>query len=133
MDKVRIKNEYNQIGIVYNPFFRENLAFDFDSLNHIFSSKGKPRPIVDVVERVDLIKVGVKLLETQFPPTEYSRREYPSDDWVQVYSFIYAYIDLEGRDYKLKMVIREKADKSKHFYSVFKLPHQRHKKIPITG
>lgn len=133
MLKSIIEEEYKKIVSVFNIFFDEKIKFDNYGLNHLFKSRGISRPVQDVRERSDLIKLIIPLLQNKFPPTEFARRDYKDKYWVDFYTFIYAYTEFGGDDYKIKVVIREKTDKSKHFYSIFKIPHVRHKKLPITG
>lgn len=54
---------------------------------------------------------------------EYSYREYGTNYCVEFYSFIYAYQNQKGEEFRLKVVIRQKTDKAKHFYSLIKTKH----------
>lgn len=133
MDKNQIKTEYNKIKLIFNPFFNEDIRFEYDGLNHLFKTRGITRSFQEVLERSNLIIFATVLLQNKFPPTEFARREYKDGYGVDFYTFVYAFTEINGSDYKIKVVIREKTDKSKHFYSIFKIPHIRHKKLPITG
>jgi hypothetical protein len=131
MHKLQITREYNSIKSVYNPYFNCEVIFGSSGLNHIFKSKGKDREIVDITERAQLISQGVSFLATKFPPTEFARRDYTKSNLrVEFYSFIYAFTNDLGEDYRLKIVVRSKSKDWFEFYSIFKIPHFRHKKIP---
>jgi hypothetical protein len=78
----------------------------------------------EFLARFELLEVGCKLLGKNFPPTEYNCRDYGNNYLVEFYSFVYAYQTQMGEEFRLKMVIRQKPNKSKHFYSLIKAKHK---------
>jgi hypothetical protein len=122
--KPRFKSQYDKIQKVYNPFFDEQILFGTDGWNHLLKSRGIPRIEEEFLARFQLLEIGCDLLNRKFPPTEYSCRDYGNNYLVEFYSFIYAYQDQNSEEFRLKMVIRQKSDKPKHFYSLIKAKHK---------
>jgi len=116
--------KYIKIQNVYSPFFDENVLFGADGWNHLLKSRGVPRIQEEFLSRFQLLHIGCKLLAKNFPPTEYSCRDYGNNYLVEFYSFIYAYQTQIGEEFRLKMVIRQKPNQPKHFYSLIKMQHK---------
>jgi hypothetical protein len=123
------KKQYDKIQKVFNPFFGEDILFDYSGWNHLLKDgKGNPRAYYESVERFKLLELGCKFLSKNFPPVEYSCREFKNSYLVEYYSFIYAYqYKKEEKEFRLKMVIHEKSNQPKHFYSLIKMEHKRFK------
>jgi hypothetical protein len=132
--KKDFKKQYDQIQKAYSLFFEEDILFDSSGWNHLVKDgNGKPRVYHEFEERFKLLKLGCRFLSKNFPPTEYICKEYKNNYLVEYYSFIYAYRCVEEKkEFRLKMVIRQKSNKSKYFYSLIKMEHKRfkHKEIP---
>lgn len=116
--------QYSKIQKVYSPFFDEEILFGPDGWSHLLKSRGVPRAEDEFLARYELLEIGCKLLNKNFPPTEYTCRDYGKNYLVEFYSFIYAYQKENGERFRLKMVIRQKSDKPKHFYSIIKMKHK---------
>jgi|688.fasta_scaffold882343_1 hypothetical protein len=123
--KQEFEKQYNEIKSIYSPFFDENILFGLDGWSHLLKSKGVPRAEEEFLARFKLLDIGCELLKKNFPPTEYSRRDYDNNYSVEFYSFIYAYQHQNGEEFRIKMVIREKPNKPKHFFSLIKMKHNR--------
>jgi hypothetical protein len=127
------KQECLSIGSVFSPFFGEEIIFDINGWNHLINDgTGKRRSNQEIQSREVLIHKAIELLSKNFPPQEFQQREYTKVD-VDYYSFIYATIDLESNEKRIKVIIRQKTNGKKHFYSINSLPHQRHSKKPPEG
>jgi len=122
-----IKNfeaEYKKIQKIYSPFFDEEILFGADGWNHLLKSRGVPQTREEFLARFGLLEIGFVLLGKNFPPTEYNCRDYGGGYLVEFYSFVYAFQTQSGEEFRLKMVIRQKPNKPKHFYSLIKTKHK---------
>jgi hypothetical protein len=121
--KQEITDNYNLIKSIYSPYFEEDIIFDRDGLQHLFNSKNNPRPIIEVLSRYDLLEVSTLFLSRKIAPVEYVYRQKSKNYWVEFYSFICSYQNYSGEEFRVKIVIRQKKDKPKHFYSLIKTKH----------
>ena len=123
--KQDFEKQYQKIGRIYSPFFNEEIDFNYWGWNHLLKSgEGKPRIEKEFLNRFELLQIACVLLTKKFPPVEYSCRKYSTNFCVEFYSFIYAYCNENNEEYRLKVVIRQKTDTSKHFYSLIKTKHK---------
>ena len=125
LTKADFQNQYKQIGKVFSPFFQEEILFELSGWNHLVKDgSGNPRSEEEFLARFEILKIGFLFLNKKFPPTEYSCRDYGNNYLVEFYSFIYAYKNKLGQEFRVKIVIRQKSDTTKHFYSIIKMNHK---------
>lgn len=126
------KIQYDTIQKVHNPFFGEDIIFDHQGWNHLNKDgQGVNRINAEIISRLELLDFVTNLLTNMFPPTEFKYKEYSSHFWVKYFTFVYA-VQTSNDEYRIKVVIRQKTNQPKHFYSVIKTKHTKfaNKEVP---
>jgi hypothetical protein len=120
--QTQIKQVYDEIKQVFNPFFQENILFNYSGWNHLLKDgNGIYRPKDALEERLKLIQYLPILLNEKVSPIE-PKIKFNNGLIIRYYSWIFT-VDSGTEQFRIKIIVRQKGVQPKHFYSCFKLIH----------
>jgi hypothetical protein len=128
--KHEAEDSYNKIGVVYCPYFKENIHFNAKGFDHlIFKSWNRARLADDQFSRLRHLKLAPeivsqsKTLQGVWPTQKFERVKKKDGRWkkqlklITYYEFI-AVMESHGSKVRVKIIVKQIEGGEKFFFSI---------------